>query len=93
MAALVQVEEPNLVCVAEDQGVGSQMTATDYDAEMLELDRWREAGKKVGRQLGVLQERRRVVALLEAMIADGDFVKSNGLKSLEKAILVVEGTL
>jgi hypothetical protein len=92
VAALVQVEKPNLVCMAKAQGVDSQMTATDYDAEMLELDRWREAGKKVGRQLGVLQERRRVVALLEAMIADGDFVKSNGLKSLEKAILVVEGT-
>ena len=69
------------------------MTTTDYDAELLELDRWREAGKNIGRQLGVLQERRRVVALLEAMIADGDYVKSNGLKSLQKAILIVEGTL
>ncbi len=32
---------------------------------MEELDRWREAGKAVGRTLGVIEERRRIIALLE----------------------------
>lgn len=69
------------------------MSSKDFDAELAELNSWREAGKDVGRKLGVLQERRRVVQLLERMIDENNFVKSNGKKSLEQAIRVVEGDL
>ena len=33
--------------------------------EREELERWREAGKEVGRKLGVVQERERIIKLLE----------------------------
>jgi hypothetical protein len=69
------------------------LSSKDFDAELAELNSWREAGKDVGRKLGVLQERRRVVQLLERMIDENNFVKSNGKKSLEQAIRVVEGDL
>ena len=32
--------------------------------EREELERWREAGKEVGRKLGVVQERERIIKLL-----------------------------
>lgn len=32
----------------------------------VELNEWREAGKEIGRKLGVVQERKRIVKLLEA---------------------------
>lgn len=31
----------------------------------VELERWREAGKEVGRKLGVVQERERIIKLLD----------------------------
>jgi hypothetical protein len=49
----------------------------------VELDRWRNAGKDVGRRLGVLQERRRILFMIERLIEEGDFVKTNGKRSLE----------
>lgn len=55
----------------------------ELDAIDVELNEWREAGKDVGRKLGVLQERRRILFLIERMIEDGDFVKTNGKRSLE----------
>ena len=55
----------------------------ELDAIDAELNEWREAGKDVGRKLGVLQERRRILFLIERMIEDGDFVKTNGKRSLE----------
>lgn len=33
--------------------------------ETAELNRWREAGKGIGRKLGALQERKRIVELIE----------------------------
>jgi hypothetical protein len=52
----------------------------DLEADM---NRWREAGKDVGRRLGVAQERRNILILIQTMIADGDYVKTNGKRSLE----------
>lgn len=52
----------------------------DLEADM---NRWREAGKDVGRRLGVVQERRNILILIQTMIADGDYVKTNGKRSLE----------
>lgn len=52
----------------------------DIEADM---DRWRSAGKDVGRKLGVLQERRRILFMIEQLIQDGDYVKTNGKRSLE----------
>ena len=48
-----------------------------------DLNRWREAGKDVGRKLGVIQERRNILILIQTMIADGEYVKTNGKRSLE----------
>jgi hypothetical protein len=48
-----------------------------------DLNRWREAGKDVGRRLGVIQERRNILILIQTMIADGEYVKTNGKRSLE----------
>jgi len=48
-----------------------------------DLNRWREAGKDVGRKLGVIQERRNILRLIQTMIADGEYVKTNGKRSLE----------
>jgi hypothetical protein len=50
---------------------------TDYNSEEwreteAELERWREAGKEVGRQLGVIQERKRIIDLFESMAYQGD---------------------
>jgi hypothetical protein len=56
----------------------------DQIAELeADLNRWREAGKDVGRKLGVIQERRDILMLIQTMIADGDYVKTNGKRSLE----------
>ena len=52
----------------------------DLEADM---NRWREAGKDVGRRLGVVQERRNILILIQTMLADGDYVKTNGKRSLE----------
>ena len=35
--------------------------------ETAELNRWREAGKEIGRKLGVIEERERIIKLLEEM--------------------------
>lgn len=35
--------------------------------ETAELNRWREAGKGIGRKLGVIEERERIIKLLEEM--------------------------
>jgi hypothetical protein len=34
--------------------------------ETAELNRWREAGKEIGRKLGRVEERERILAMLEA---------------------------
>jgi hypothetical protein len=39
----------------------------------VELERWREAGKEVGRKLGVLQERERIIKLLHQHFTYKDF--------------------
>jgi 3-deoxy-D-arabino-heptulosonate 7-phosphate (DAHP) synthase class II len=35
-------------------------------ATEVDLNRWREAGKEIGRKIGVVQERERIIKLLES---------------------------
>ena len=39
-------------------------------ATEVDLNRWREAGKEIGRKLGVIQERERIIKLLETHAHD-----------------------
>jgi hypothetical protein len=89
VATLARDQAPNLQrgslsgCRMERTKKGFQNVDKEIDAIDAQLNDWREAGKDVGRKLGVLQERRRILFLIERMIEDGDFVKTNGKRSLE----------
>jgi hypothetical protein len=39
----------------------------------VDLERWREAGKEIGRKVGVVEERNRIIALLHKHISYKDF--------------------
>lgn len=39
----------------------------------IELERWREAGKEIGRTLGVIEERKRIISLLHNSISYKNF--------------------
>jgi hypothetical protein len=41
-------------------------------ATEVDLNRWREAGKQIGRKIGVVEERERIVKLLEDAAYQGD---------------------
>ena len=56
MAACHFLEAPGVFFVFEGAGKGTGME---------ELNEWREAGKAVGIKLGVVQERKRIIKLLE----------------------------
>lgn len=67
---------------------------------MEELERWREAGIEVGRKLGVVQERERIIKLLEDNAMTYNLVAINGeiLKQttplaapLDKVIALIKG--
>lgn len=39
----------------------------------VDLERWREAGKQIGRKVGVVEERNRIIALLHKHISYKNF--------------------
>ena len=64
--------------------------------ETAELNRWREAGKAIGRKLGKVDERKRIVALLIASqeVRHSDFWKWSGSDftiTLGDLIALIEG--
>jgi len=58
----------------------------------IELNLWREGGKKVGRKLGVIQERKRIIAILEeerdSWVKPASFSYKNALTDLIERISV-----
>lgn len=58
--------------------------------ETAELNRWREAGKGIGRRLGRLDERNRIVALIEeerkTALRRGAILKAGYLLDIRKLI-------
>jgi hypothetical protein len=64
-------------------------------ATEVDLNRWREAGKQIGRKVGVVEERKRIIKLLQEMqetaLATGtDKGKQTGWV-LENAIILIKG--
>lgn len=63
-----------------------------------ELNKWREAGKEIGRKLGVVEERKRIVdllnnsysvtAILDDYLEDKTFSREDAIQSL---IQIIEG--
>lgn len=60
------------------------------DIEYEELDRWREAGKRVGRSLGIVAERKRIIKFLKDLEADKSGVTLHGAIALLEAPRVIE---
>lgn len=85
MAALHAVEAPGLFSVVKGAGEGSGME---------ELEQWREAGKAVGIKLGVIQERKRILRLLEWELWD-EFQKSHNARAawqtMEMLVTAIKG--
>ena len=66
-------------------------------ATEVDLNRWREAGKQIGRKVGVVEERKRIIKLLQEMqetaLATGtDKGKQTGWV-LENAITLIKGEI
>jgi hypothetical protein len=39
-------------------------------ATEVDLNRWREAGKEIGRKIGVVEERKRIIELISTTVVD-----------------------
>ena len=54
----------------------------------VELERWREAGKEVGHKLGVVEERKRIIKLLENAECQGE---DDWCGTIQQAIALIKG--
>jgi len=59
------------------------------------LNEWREAGKEIGRKLGVVSERERIIKLLEEHVHDSDCIEADSSRAyqagFEHAIALIKG--